>query len=163
MAAPLHWIGSGMPWGLVRWGVPESFPRGWAVPPISPAGGGEVGGGGARGGWGAGWCGGGGGAPGGRGGGGVWEGSVGWGGGERTSRPTPPAPVTRFTSFDIGGTRNISTTWPVRLIFHTRPNPVVPSPVQSSPVQSNARPLVPGTPLAKSSAVGGLEAFGVKR
>src|SRR6185295_15893819 len=49
------------------------------------------------------------------------------------------------------------------VIFHTRPTPVVPSPVQRLPFQSKPSPLVPGTPLANTVAVGGLSAFGVKR
>src|SRR4051794_2781324 len=36
----------------------------------------------------------------------------------------------------------------------TRPNPVVPSPVQRLPSRSKAMPFVPGTPVAKASAVG---------
>src|SRR6185369_5615250 len=83
------------------------------------------------------------------------------GGAERTSRPIPPAAW--FTSLIIGGMRNISWATPVRSIIHTRPAPVVPSPVQRLPFQSKASPFVPGTPVAKSVAVGGLESFGVKR
>jgi hypothetical protein len=39
--------------------------------------------------------------------------------------------------------------------------PVVPSPVQRLPSPSNARPFVPGTPVAKATARGGVTAFGV--
>src|SRR3954464_14589247 len=45
--------------------------------------------------------------------------------------------------------------------FHTRPRPVVPSPVQRVPSLSNASPFVPGTPVAKATARGGVTAFGV--
>ena len=47
------------------------------------------------------------------------------GGSERTSRPMPPAAW--FTSFTIGGMRNISWGVPLRSIIHTRPAPVVPN------------------------------------
>jgi hypothetical protein len=50
---------------------------------------------------------------------------------------------------------------PVDWIFQTRPWPVVPSPVQRLPSLSNARPFVPGTPVAKATARGGVTAFGV--
>src|SRR4026209_2469497 len=50
---------------------------------------------------------------------------------------------------------------PVESIFQTRPCPVVPSPVQRLPSLSNARPFVPGTPVAKATARGGVSAFGV--
>src|SRR5581483_6207463 len=84
------------------------------------------------------------------------------GGSERTSRPTPPTPATKFTSFDIGCTRNTSTPAPPPGgIFHTRPTPVVPSPVQRLPKRSNPTPLVPGTPVPYAVASGGLAAFGV--
>jgi hypothetical protein len=73
-----------------------------------------------------------------------------------TSRPMPPTPATRFTSLAIGWMRNSSVTVPCGVIFHTRPAPVVPSPVQRLPFQSNARPLVPGTPVANTVAVGGV-------
>src|SRR2546428_808320 len=46
------------------------------------------------------------------------------GGSDRTSRPTPPTPLTRLTSFAIGWMRNISVTTPAGVIFHTRPTPV---------------------------------------
>src|SRR6266850_2074943 len=50
---------------------------------------------------------------------------------------------------------------PVRAIRQTLPCPVVPSPVQRLPKRSNARALVPGTPLAKDVASGGWASFGV--
>ena len=81
----------------------------------------------------------------------------------RTSRPTPGLPPTT-TSFAMGGMRNISVTvLPSGEMRQTRPRAVVPSPVQRLPFQSKARPLVPGTPVAKTVAAGGLEALGVKR
>src|SRR6185312_1068175 len=77
-------------------------------------------------------------------------------------RPTPAA-------LAIGWMRNASTqplnvgshAPPVDWIFQTRPWPVVPSPVQRLPSLSNARPFVPGTPVAKATARGGVTAFGV--
>jgi hypothetical protein len=56
-----------------------------------------------------------------------------------------------------------SHTPPAGWIFQTRPLPVVPSPVHRLPSRSNARPLVPGTPVAKAVAVGGTVALGVSR
>src|SRR3954470_18152703 len=50
---------------------------------------------------------------------------------------------------------------PAGWILHTRPRPVVPSPVQRLPSPSNASPFVPGTPVAKATATGGVTAFGV--
>src|SRR6185503_3992627 len=84
------------------------------------------------------------------------------GGSDRGSRPTPPVPRTRFTSFDIGWIRNISLqpaklgshAPPARAIFQILPCPVVPSPVQRLPKRSKARPFVPGTPVAKAIASG---------
>src|SRR5829696_6129582 len=84
------------------------------------------------------------------------------GGKVRASRPTPPtALASMLTSFAIGCTRNISVTVvPKEFIFHTRPCPVVPSPVQRLPLRSKASPLVPGTPEAKTLAVGGVLLLG---
>src|SRR5258706_3815867 len=49
---------------------------------------------------------------------------------------------------------------PVEAIFQTLPSPVTPSPVQRLPSRSKASPFVPGTPVAKAVAVGGVVAFG---
>src|SRR6266496_2179224 len=93
------------------------------------------------------------------------------GGKARTSRPTPPTPLIKLTSFAIGCIRK--TSWqltigdggvqlaPAPVIFHTLPWPVVPSPVQRLPSRSKATPLVPGMLDAKIVAFGGLLAFGV--
>src|SRR5688572_15542025 len=83
------------------------------------------------------------------------------GGSVLASRPTPPTPsASRFTPLAIGWMRNTSTTTPDGEILQTRPWPVVPSPVHRLPSRSNARPLVPGTPVAKAVASGGVVSLG---
>src|SRR5687768_2219423 len=56
-----------------------------------------------------------------------------------------------------------SHTPPAGWILQTLPCPVVPSPVHRLPSRSKASPLVPGTPVAKAVAVGGVPSSGLNR
>jgi MFS family permease len=83
------------------------------------------------------------------------------GGSERGSRPTPPTPSTRLTSFTIGWVRNATVGVPSGVIRQTRPAPVPPSDTHRLPRRSKARPFAPATWSVNTVAVGGAAAFGV--
>src|ERR1700752_4574086 len=91
-------------------------------------------------------------------------------GSRRISRPTPPTPLTRLTSFASGWMRKTSSQLiagvdvqlaPGPVIFQTLPRAVTPSLAQRFPFLSKAMLSAPGTPEAKMVAMGGFLTLGL--